>query len=71
MQEFWDEILLRGGGGGGGGENCETQEKRNFFFSKNERIGNSYPERYKKNPRFFSIPQMTKQITPLESSREI
>ena len=24
-----------------------------FFSSENERIGNSYPERYKQNPRFF------------------
>ena len=42
-----------------------------FFSSENERIGNSYPERYKQNPRFFSRSQMTKRITPLESSREI
>ena len=34
MWEFWDEILL-------GGENCETREKRIFFFFENERIGNS------------------------------
>ena len=37
MWEFRDEILL-------GGENCETREKRIiiiFFFSENERIGNS------------------------------
>ena len=45
--------------------------KFNFFFSENERIGNSYPERYKQNPRSFSRPRMMKWVTPLESSREI
>ena len=54
---------------------CETWEKRIFIFFLiffyNERIGNSYPERYRQNPRSFSRPRMTKWITPLESSREI
>ena len=45
---------------------CETREKR-IFFSENKRIGNSYPERYrKKNARSFYRPQMTKRITSLE-----
>ena len=64
MREFRDEILLRGG------ELCNPG-KAFFFSSENERIGNSYPERYKQNPIFFSRPQMTKRITPLESSREM
>ena len=61
-----------GGGGGGGGENVKPGKNVFFFlFSENERISNSYLERYRKNPRSFSRPQMTKRITPLESSREI
>ena len=78
MWECRDEFLLRGGGGGGGGGGvgggeCETWEKRFFFsfFFENERIGNSYPKRYRQNPRSFSRPRMTKRITPLESSHEI
>ena len=46
-------------------------KKRSFFFLENERIGNSYPERYRQNPKSFSRPRMMKRITPLESSREI
>ena len=45
--------------------------KMYFFSSENERIENSYPERYKQNPRSLSRPRMAKQITPLESSCEI
>ena len=63
MREFRDEILLRGG-------ECETWEKR-IYISENERIGNSYLERYRQNPRSFSRPRMTKRIMSLESSREI
>ena len=54
-----------------GGRTVKPRKSVFFFFSENERISNSYPERYKQNPRFFSRPQMTKRITPLESSREI
>ena len=45
--------------------------KNVFFFSENERIGNSCRDGTKKNPRSFSRPRMTKWITPLESSHEI
>ena len=46
-------------------------EKSILSFFENERIGNSYPEQYRQNPRSFSRPRMLKRITPLESSREI
>ena len=52
---------------------CETREKRiffSFFFLKmSESVILAGTDR--QNPRSFSRPRMTKQITPLESSREI
>ena len=53
-----------------GGENVKPGKSVLSFF-ENERIGNSYPEQYRQNPRSFSRPRMTKRITPLESSCEI
>ena len=54
--EFRDEILLRGG-------ECETPRKSNFL--KNGKMIISV------KIRNFSRSRMTKQASPLESSREI
>ena len=54
--EFWDKILLKG-------EECKTRENANFL-----RKGKIY---FRLKIQNFSRSRMTKQTSPLKSSREI
>ena len=61
MWEFRDEILLRG-------RECKTRE--NFIFSEKWKNGN-FAEIVQAMTWKFSRSRIMKQISPLESSREI